>query len=103
MYPSEVRLCPDRTRLSVVWENGETVAYPASLLRERARDASSVRFDVDGWSVPAPQDLTIRRVELIGNYAVHLEFSDGHDRGIFPWVYLCEIAAQAELPPQPAQ
>ena len=30
-------------------------------------------------------DLTITAVEPVGNYAVRLTFSDGHDRGIFPW------------------
>jgi len=43
--------------------------------------------------VPAADDLTIVAVEPIGNYAVRLAFSDGHDRGIFPWAYLTEIAA----------
>jgi DUF971 family protein len=101
MHPTEIRLCPDRTRLSIVWENGATVSYPAPLLREHARDTSSLRFAVDGWSVPAPRDLTIRGIEPIGNYAVRLAFSDGHDRGIFPWAYLSEIAIEAELRSQP--
>ncbi len=87
---------PPRARpqpLSVTWENGATDAFPAALLRERARDADSVRFAVNGWAVPAAADLTITAVEPIGNYAVRLAFSDGHDRGIFPWAYLTEIAA----------
>ena len=92
-HPTEIRLSRNRTRLSVTWENGATVDYPAALLRERARDATSVRFDADGWSVPAAPDLTINKVEPIGNYAIRLAFSDGHDRGIFPWSYLANIAA----------
>ena len=52
---------------------------------------TSVRHAVDGWAVPAPPDLTITAVEPIGNYAVRLAFSDGHDRGIYPWAYLIEI------------
>ena len=43
--------------------------------------------------MPAASDLTITNIEPIGNYAVRLAFSDGHDRGIFPWAYLTEIAA----------
>jgi DUF971 family protein len=93
MFPTEIRLDRDRTRLSVTWENGGTVAYPAALLRERARDARSVRIAVDDWAVPAPIGLTIVNVEAIGNYAIRLVFSDGHDRGIYPWAYLNEIAA----------
>ena len=98
MNPSEIRLNRDRTRLSVTWDTGKTIDYPASFLRERARDANSVRFAVDSWAVPAASGLTITRVEPIGNYAVRIEFSDGHDRGIFPWAYLTEIAASVSRP-----
>ncbi len=93
MLPTEIRLERDRSRLSVTWEDGTTDAFSAPLLREKARDANSVRITVNGWAVPATSDLTITAVEPIGNYAVRLAFSDGHDRGIFPWAYLTEIAA----------
>ena len=93
MHPTEIRLERDRSRLSVTWDDGTTDAFPAPLLREKARDANSVRITVNGWAVPAAPDLTITAVEPIGNYAVRLAFSDGHDRGIFPWAYLTEIAA----------
>jgi DUF971 family protein len=92
MQPTEIRLTDDRTRLSVTWENGAISAFAATLLRENARDANSVRFAVNGWTVPAMAGLTITTIEPIGNYAVRLAFSDGHDRGIFPWAYLNEIA-----------
>ena len=93
MQPTEVRLNRERTRLSVTWENGATSEYEAALLRERARDANSVRFALNGWAVPAAAGLTITGIELIGNYALRLAFSDGHDRGIFPFAYLTDIAA----------
>jgi DUF971 family protein len=92
MNPTEIRLDRSRTQLSVVWDNGATSTYPASLLREQARDAASVRMAVNDWAVPAAPNLQITAVEPIGNYAVRLAFSDGHDRGIFPWPYLAEIA-----------
>jgi len=93
MQPTEVRLNRERTRLSVTWENGATTAFAAALLREKARDANSVRFEVNGWAVPAAPDLTITNIEPMGNYAVRLAFSDGHDRGIFPWAYFIGLAA----------
>ena len=93
MQPTEVRLNRERTRLSVTWESGVTTAFDATMLREKARDAHSVRFEVNGWAVPAASDLTITGIEPVGNYAVRLAFSDGHDRGIFPWAYLTDIAA----------
>jgi len=93
MQPTEIRLNREHTRLSVTWENGVTSDYAASLLREKARDANSVRFALNGWAVPAARGLTITGVEPIGNYALRLSFSDGHDRGIFPFAYLVDIAA----------
>ncbi len=93
MHPTEVRLSRDRTRLSVTWENGVTSDYTAALLREKARDANSVRFALNGWAVPAQSGLTITGVEPMGSYALRLSFSDGHDRGIFPFAYLTDIAA----------
>jgi len=99
MHPTEVRLDPTRTHLTVTWEDGASVAYPATLLRERARDAHSVRMTVNEWDVPAEAGLTITGVEPIGNYAIRLMFSDGHDRGIFPWAYLTEIAAEDSAAP----
>ncbi len=95
MHPREIRLERGRSRLLVTWKDGSTDTFPAPLLREKARDANSVRFAVNGWAVPASSDLTITAVEPIGNYAVRLAFSDGHDRGIFPFAYLTEIAAGA--------
>ena len=97
MHPTEIRLDRERTCLTVTWDDGATHAYPATLLRERARDASSVRFRVDGWAVPPAPGLTITRVEPIGNYAIRVAFSDGHDRGIFPWSYLGELATAAPV------
>lgn len=93
MHPTEIRLDRDRSQLAVTWDNGERAVFPAAVLRDHARDAGSVRLAVDNWAVPATRGLTITSVEPIGNYAVRLAFSDGHDRGIFPWAYLNEIAA----------
>jgi DUF971 family protein len=94
MNPTEIRLDASRTRLSVTWDNGVTSTYAASALRDRARDAGSVRTAINDWAVPAASGVTITAVDPIGNYAIRLAFSDGHDRGIFPWPYLAEIAEQ---------
>ena len=33
----------------------------------------------------------IDKIEAIGNYAIRITFSDGHDTGIFSWEYLREL------------
>ncbi len=32
-----------------------------------------------------PDDIGITNMELVGNYALKLSFSDGHDTGIYTW------------------
>jgi DUF971 family protein len=91
-YPSEIRIARDRSRLSITWDDGTRAEYPAALLRRGARDAASVRLAADGREAPVAAGLTITGAEPIGHYALRLSFSDGHDRGIFPWSYLQELA-----------
>jgi DUF971 family protein len=92
-HPSEIRIARDRSRLSITWDDGTTVDFPAALLRRRARDAGTVRLAADGCEPPVEAGLTITGAEPVGHYAIRLSFSDGHDRGIFPWSYLHDLAA----------
>lgn len=38
--------------------------------------------------------------ELVGNYAIRVRFTDGHDTGIYTWQYLREID-RGDRPPPP--
>lgn len=40
--------------------------------------------------------LTATKAELVGNYAIRIEFSDGHRTGIYSWAYLREIDPQTQ-------
>ena len=51
-------------------------------LEQRAVQGGQPRCDIVGC-------------ERIGNYAVALEFSDGHRTGIFSWSYLRDLADRA--------
>ncbi len=33
----------------------------------------------------------------VGNYAINIAFSDGHDRGIYPWALLQEFAVRLKI------
>ncbi|MEZ2143418.1 gamma-butyrobetaine hydroxylase-like domain-containing protein [Bradyrhizobium sp. DN5] len=45
-----------------------------------------------GVELTVAPGLHVAAIEPIGNYALRLSFSDGHDRGIYPWSYLRELA-----------
>jgi len=47
-------------------------------------------------TVGGKRDVTISRIEPVGNYAVKLVFSDGHDTGIFSWSYLRKLGVERD-------
>ena len=92
--PQAITLAADRRSLLIDWGGEAAQRATATALREACRSSRSVRARVNGWAVPAPADLTIVDVRPVGQYAINLVFSDGHDRGIYPWRYLKEISQQ---------
>jgi len=92
--PQAITLAGDRRSLLIDWGEGKADRATAAALREACRSSRSVRARINGWAVPAPADLTIVDLRPVGRYAINLVFSDGHDRGIYPWRYLKEISQQ---------
>ncbi len=39
-----------------------------------------------------PLDITIAGMSLVGNYAIQINWSDGHDTGIYTWTRIREVA-----------
>ena len=87
--PTELRVSKDRQQLTVTFPGSEMHVLPAEMLRVLSPSA-----EVQGHSpeqrvtVPGKRDVAIARIEPVGNYAVRIVFSDGHDTGIFTWDYL---------------
>ncbi len=101
MQQDEVKLEPERIEivdearsLAVTWPDLR-VCFAAAALRRASRAASELRRQIDGIALILPDDLHLTGLQPIGNYAVRLFFSDGHDRGIYPWSYLRELATQS--------
>ena len=93
MWPLEVRLIDDRRTLVITWDDGSVSRLPAQLLRHNSRAASNVRAGIDGTLLVPDSEIKLNDVRLIGSYAVQISFSDNHDRGIYPWSYLRELAS----------
>ncbi|MCX2720944.1 DUF971 domain-containing protein [Roseibium salinum] len=98
--PDEVRVGRKGKTLSLHWPDGNVSTFAAPFLRDNSQSARSKKQRLSGLAVPAAPDLTITAVRPIGSYAVNIVFSDGYDRGIFPWVYLRELAGEAAVRPQ---
>lgn len=95
--PKELRVSKDRRLLTVSFPDHAPVELPAELLRVLSPSA-----EVQGHSpeqrvtVPGKQDVAIARLEPVGNYAVRIIFDDGHETGIFTWIYLHTLGHEKE-------
>jgi len=86
----------DRTQgvLQITWTNGSATSTPFWNLRCDCRCAHCVD-EVTGAKLldpnEVPADINIEKAELVGNYALRIRWSDGHDTGLFTWDHLNEI------------
>lgn len=83
--------------LELVYENGRTIELSAEMLRVYSPSAE-VRghSDADRVLQTGKKYVGIDQVEAVGNYAIRIVFSDGHDTGIYSWEYLQELSDNFE-------
>lgn len=95
--PERIEIRDGGRRLGIVWASGAAADLTAALLRAECRSAGARRARIDdaGRAARPPEDIRIVAVTPIGHYAVNIAFSDGQDRGIYPWGYLADLARQA--------
>lgn len=93
--PDTATLSRGGTALRLNWRDGLSATLPAERLRLRCRCAWCTRDRVVDCFPEAFADIAVTHVEHMGGYAVHIRFTDGHARGIFPWAYLRALAAEA--------
>ncbi len=91
-WPIEIRLRPSKDILHISFDSGERFDLPSEMLRVESPSAE-VRGHggADRTIVPGCRDVKITAIEAIGNYAIRMTFSDGHDTGLFSWSYLHEL------------
>jgi DUF971 family protein len=95
--PERVVLAADRTRMRLIWNECETAEISARRLRAACRCAWCTRARIDGALAEPAAAVAIDRLTPVGDYAVNIAFDDGHARGIYPWVYLRELARDGGL------
>ncbi|XAL98559.1 DUF971 domain-containing protein [Phycisphaeraceae bacterium D3-23] len=108
IFPKDIDL--DRAKaLTIAWSDGRVSVYPVAFLRKNSPSADARQFREELAKNPltvlptgagSAGPLRAESVELVGNYAIRLVFSDGHGTGLYTWAYLREIdPAPREGPP----
>ena len=86
VWPEEIRLSKAKDSLFVKFDNGYETTLTAELLRVESPSAEVQGHGSGQKTTPAGKaNVTIGAIEPVGNYAIRISFSDGHDTGLFSW------------------
>jgi len=100
-YPTKLERLGDR-ELLIEWSDGERRRYtfrelrdrcPCATCREKKKKPQSL---LPVLSAAEAQPLNILGMKPVGNYAYSINFSDGHDTGIYSFDLLRNIGAVDE-------
>jgi len=75
-----------RSTITITWEDEHTTAYPARALRLACRCASCIE---EMTGVPlldpktVPENVRARSIRVVGQYAIQIDWSDGHTTGLY--------------------
>jgi DUF971 family protein len=88
-------------KLEVLWQDGVRSVFPLTTLRslcpcatckevreEQSQNKSRLKILPGNYS----QSITVVKAEMVGNYALRIEWSDEHSSGIYSFQYLRSIA-----------
>jgi DUF971 family protein len=90
------------TQTDIFWNDGHISSYPSWYLRENCPCADCVdeftgRRKILPGSIPAT--LERKSVELVGNYALHFEWSDDHSTGLYTFDLLRSLCPCSQCLP----
>ena len=90
--PAEIKLRTTSRVLEVSFADGSRFQLPFEYLRVHSPSAE-VQGHGPGQEVLVlgKENVGIRAVDPVGQYAVKLVFDDGHDTGLYTWKYLFEL------------
>ncbi len=95
MIPQEIKLHQVSGLLELVYEDGVTFNLSAEYLRVFSPSAEVQGHSPDQAVLQTGKQM-VKIANLVpqGHYAIRIEFSDGHDTGIFSWQYLFELGSK---------
>lgn len=90
----------DARHLAITWSDGQIRRYtyaelrdacPCATCREKRNAPPPSPFELPILTAEEAQPLAITGMKPVGHYAYSIEFSDGHDTGIFTFELLREL------------
>ena len=84
--PNEIKLHQKSRLMEISFEGGSVFKFSYEFLRVHSPSAE-VRGHSPGQEIlqTGKQDININHIEPVGSYAIQLDFSDGHNSGLYSW------------------
>jgi DUF971 family protein len=84
--PTEIKLHRKSRLLEITFADGKTFRFSCEFLRVHSPSAE-VRGHSPGQEVlqTGKEGVNINHVEPVGSYAIQLNFTDGHNTGLYSW------------------
>ncbi|WP_417548175.1 gamma-butyrobetaine hydroxylase-like domain-containing protein [Marinobacter segnicrescens] len=90
--PSAIRIRKQSRLLQLDYDDGTRLELPFEFLRVWSPSAEVRGHGAGpGTLQTGKKDVMVTGAEMVGNYALKLSFSDGHDSGLFTWDYLRDL------------
>lgn len=83
--------------LQIDWADDTSSHLSHALLRANCRCGQCVQLRRSGQLPDTHAAIELTTLEPVGEHGLNLGFSDGHDRGIYPWSYLRELATSTTM------
>jgi len=95
--PVSINLHQKSRVLEIEYEDGEKFELSCEYLRVYSPSAD-VKGHGPGQAVLqiGKENVNIKEIEPIGNYAIRLVFDDGHATGLYSWGYLYELGIEQD-------
>lgn len=91
----------DAQKLLIVnWKDGSSAELEWKKLRDNCpcADCAELHGPADPLRLKLAPNYNLESVSYVGNYAVQLNWGDGHNAGLYSWNYLRELAGLLPAP-----
>ncbi|WP_026603528.1 gamma-butyrobetaine hydroxylase-like domain-containing protein [Methylomonas sp. 11b] len=96
--PTEIKLHKVSAILEIHFDDESIYELPSEYLRVFTQSAEAVGHGPGQETLQiGKQDVMITDIQPVGNYAIKLVFSDGHDTGIYSWDLLYKLGSDFPL------
>ena len=96
MIPNSVKLSSDKKSLQIAYDNEKFLILSSSFLRAHTPSAENKK-NLDSPDINKFSKVLIKKIEKVGNYAIRISFSDGHNTGIYSWDFLYDIGLKSQI------